>query len=100
MEGKTSQTLSGSGIFKYSFFYFYHLLSILQRCLDIGALSTATSYLIIIRTLEPCTVSSQLATELLNKSLQMDDFETGKELVRFLNGTLAMEHDNKSYEIF
>lgn len=45
-------------------------------------------------------MSSQLATELLNKSLQMDDFETGKELVRFLNGTLAMEHDDKSYEIF
>jgi hypothetical protein len=46
-----------------------------QRCLEAGALSTATSYLIIIQTLEPISVSGKLATELLDKALYMEKFE-------------------------
>eukprot|EP00842_Homolaphlyctis_polyrhiza_P005744 jgi/Hompol1/6170/HPOL_004856-RA len=55
-----------------------------KRCLDEGQLSTATSYLIIIQTLESSAVSSQLAVQLLEKSFILRDYETGSELVRFL----------------
>jgi hypothetical protein len=46
-----------------------------RRCLEDGALQTATSYLIIIQTLEPIAVSGKLATELLDKALYMEKFE-------------------------
>lgn len=49
--------------------------SLFQRCLKDGALSTASSYLIIIQTLEPISVSGKLATELLDKALYMEHFE-------------------------
>lgn len=48
------------------------------------AYNIATSYLIIIQTLEPVQVSSKLAIELLEKTLESDDFVTGAELYRFL----------------
>ncbi|KAI8901209.1 RIC1-domain-containing protein [Globomyces pollinis-pini] len=62
-----------------------------QKSLDCGLLGVATSYLIIIQTLEPLSVSSQLAIQLLDKSLQSNDFETGSELYRFLRSIFDAE---------
>ncbi|KNC98616.1 uncharacterized protein SPPG_09360 [Spizellomyces punctatus DAOM BR117] len=55
-----------------------------KKSLENGFLKTATSYLIIIQTLEPATVSGKLAVDLLERAFELEDFETGKELVRFL----------------
>ncbi|KAJ3406439.1 hypothetical protein HDU80_011272 [Chytriomyces hyalinus] len=54
-----------------------------KECLGLGYLRTATSYLIIIQTLEPAAVSIQFAVDLLKKALEMEDFKTAKELIRF-----------------
>jgi hypothetical protein len=46
-----------------------------QKCLDLGAMETAASYLIIIQTLEPVGVSSSLAEDLLCRVFDSGDFE-------------------------
>ncbi|KAF9197029.1 hypothetical protein BGZ50_002740 [Haplosporangium sp. Z 11] len=56
-----------------------------ERCLDADQLKTATSYLLILHTLEPLQTTSQDTVRLLEKTLQAQDFELCKELVRFLN---------------
>ncbi|KAJ3163284.1 hypothetical protein HDU88_006382 [Geranomyces variabilis] len=55
-----------------------------QRSLDNGALRTATSYLIIIQSLESLETSAQLAIDLLQRAQELKDFETCKEVTRFL----------------
>ncbi|KAI9332692.1 RIC1-domain-containing protein [Obelidium mucronatum] len=54
-----------------------------QACLDRNYLRTATSYLIIIQTLKPASVSVKFAEALLQKALDTGDFRTAKELIRF-----------------
>ncbi len=46
-----------------------------QKCLEMGAMETAASYLIIIQTLEPVGVSSTLAENLLCRVFDSGDFE-------------------------
>ncbi|KAF9324622.1 hypothetical protein BG006_000364 [Podila minutissima] len=56
-----------------------------EQCLAADQLKTATSYLLILHTLEPLVTTSQDTVRLLEKTLQAQDFELCKELVRFLN---------------
>ena len=65
-------------------------------CLQEGELKTATSYLIILQTLEPFAVSSKLQVDLLEKALEAENFELCGEIVRYLTsvGTrLVAEND-------
>ncbi|KAI9000222.1 RIC1-domain-containing protein [Gaertneriomyces semiglobifer] len=68
--------------------YFFSVVGdpkeLFARALEAGSLNTATSYLIIIQTLEPAAISGKLAVRLLERAFELEDFETGKELVRFL----------------
>jgi hypothetical protein len=64
-----------------------------QRSVDSGAYNVATSYLIIIQTLEPLQVSSKLAIHLLEHTLHAEDFETGSELYRFLKSIYQAESE-------
>ncbi|KAJ1569294.1 hypothetical protein HK096_003563, partial [Nowakowskiella sp. JEL0078] len=66
-----------------------------QRCLELGALATATSYLIIIQTLESAEVSGQMAVQLLERAFDLEDFETGGNLVRFLS---SIENDEVPFD--
>jgi hypothetical protein len=67
-----------------------------QRSVDSGAFNVATSYLIIIQTLEPLQVSSKLAIHLLEHTLHAEDFETGSELYRFLKSIYQAESEAES----
>lgn len=60
-------------------------------CLETGKLKTATSYLIILQTLEPFSVSSQLQMDLLEKTLQAENFTLCGEIVRYLT-SVASRH--------
>ena len=53
-------------------------------CLDTNNLHTATSYLIVIQTLEPSSISSRLQAELLQRTLESENFELCSEIVRYL----------------
>ncbi|CAI2176090.1 16264_t:CDS:10 [Funneliformis geosporum] len=55
-----------------------------ERCLSTGLLKTATSYLLVLHTLEPAD-SSKDTIRLLSKAMETEDYELCKELVRFLN---------------
>ncbi|XP_019849671.1 PREDICTED: RAB6A-GEF complex partner protein 1-like isoform X2 [Amphimedon queenslandica] len=55
-----------------------------EVCLVDSRLKTAASYLIIIQNLEPPAVSRHLATRLLDASLDNNQWELAKDLVRFL----------------
>ncbi|OAD78538.1 hypothetical protein PHYBLDRAFT_163644 [Phycomyces blakesleeanus NRRL 1555(-)] len=61
------------------FEYFY------QFCLEDGRLRTATSYLIILQTMQPLAVGGKDTIRLLQKAIDVDDYELCKELVRFLS---------------
>ncbi|KAJ3103496.1 hypothetical protein HDU97_010079 [Phlyctochytrium planicorne] len=69
--------------------YFFSIVGdakgLFQKCLEAGNLRSATSYLIIIQTLEPVTVSGKLAVDLLERTFELEDFEIGKELIRFFS---------------
>ncbi|KAK6099652.1 WD40 repeat protein [Batrachochytrium dendrobatidis] len=67
-------------------------ITMFETCLDEGLLGTATSYLIVIQTLRSSSVSTKLAIQLLKKSFDLKDYETGSELVRFLKSIKAGEH--------
>ncbi|KAI9145750.1 RIC1-domain-containing protein [Paraphysoderma sedebokerense] len=56
-----------------------------ERCLNLGRLRTATSYLVIIHNMESSTVSGKDSVRLLEKVLEVEDFELLRELVRFLS---------------
>lgn len=58
--------------------------SLFTHCLESGHLKTATSYLIILQTLEPFSVSSKLQVDLLEKTLEQENFELCSEIVRYL----------------
>ncbi|KAI9470023.1 MAG: RIC1-domain-containing protein [Benjaminiella poitrasii] len=69
-----------------------HLFSVVGKpkdlfelCLDDGRLRTATSYLIILQTLQPLDIGSKDTVRLLQKAMDEDDYELCKELVRFLS---------------
>ncbi|XP_064397549.1 guanine nucleotide exchange factor subunit RIC1-like [Halichondria panicea] len=55
-----------------------------ELCMSDGRLSTAATYLIIIQNLEAAAVSRQLATKLLDASLDANQWELCTDLVRFL----------------
>eukprot|EP01135_Chromosphaera_perkinsii_P000089 Nk52_evm40s24 gene=Nk52_evmTU40s24 len=61
-----------------------------KQCLEENRLDTAASYLIILQSLEPSSVSRQDATILLEASLESDAWKLSKELIRFLG---AIAHD-------
>lgn len=56
-----------------------------HKCLLNNRIDTATSYLLIIQTLYPISISGKCATELLDKALSLEDYEVSKELLRFLS---------------
>ncbi|CAH1760958.1 9346_t:CDS:10 [Entrophospora sp. SA101] len=56
-----------------------------EKCMSTGLLKTATSYLLVIHTLEPTADSGKDTMRLLSKAMESDDYELCKELVRFLN---------------
>ncbi|KAJ3202246.1 hypothetical protein HDU82_007497, partial [Entophlyctis luteolus] len=59
------------------------ITNINQESLKAKRLRTATSYLIIIQSLDPVSVSVKFAIELLQKALDLNDFTIAKELLRF-----------------
>ncbi|KAJ3025525.1 UNVERIFIED_CONTAM: hypothetical protein HDU68_007062 [Siphonaria sp. JEL0065] len=82
--------------------------ALFQECLNLSYLRTATSYLIIIQTLKPTSVSVKFAEALLQKALDLGDFKTSKELIRFYKsidgysddmvGSLRLSIENLSVE--
>ncbi|KAI9252811.1 RIC1-domain-containing protein [Phascolomyces articulosus] len=56
-----------------------------ELCLSDGRLRTATSYLIILQTMQPLAVGGKDTIRLLQKAMDVEDFELCKELVRFLS---------------
>ncbi|CAO3657743.1 unnamed protein product [Umbelopsis ramanniana] len=79
-----------------------HLFSIVgnpqdlfELCLREDRLKTATSYLIIIQTLEPLSVASHDTVLLLQSAIDAGNYELGKELVRFLN---SIDHTGKTLQ--
>eukprot|EP00158_Paraphelidium_tribonemae_P008563 Partr_v1_DN28612_c0_g1_i5_m50199 putative protein RIC1 homolog len=56
-----------------------------NACLEEGDLRTATSFLVILQTMEPFSVSSKLQVDLIEKTLELEDFELTGEIVRYLN---------------
>ncbi|KAI7895254.1 uncharacterized protein EV154DRAFT_38429 [Mucor mucedo] len=54
-------------------------------CLSDGRLRTATSYLIILQTMQPLAIGGKDTIRLLQKAMDENDFELCKELVRFLS---------------
>ncbi|ORX51228.1 RIC1-domain-containing protein [Hesseltinella vesiculosa] len=62
-------------------------------CLTDGRLRTATSYLIILQTMQPLTTGAKDIIRLLQKAMEKDDFDLCKELVRFLS---SIDHSGKS----
>ncbi|OAD01955.1 hypothetical protein MUCCIDRAFT_144086 [Mucor lusitanicus CBS 277.49] len=69
-----------------------HLFSVVGKpkdlfeiCLADGRLRTATSYLIILQTMQPLVVGGKDTIRLLQKAMDENDYELCKELVRFLS---------------
>lgn len=69
-----------------------HLFSVVGKpkdlfeiCLEEGRLHTATSYLIILQTMQPLAVAGKDTMRLLHKALDENNYELCKELVRFLS---------------
>ncbi|KAJ3070331.1 hypothetical protein HDU98_006666, partial [Podochytrium sp. JEL0797] len=74
---------SDVSIWKYFFEVVGEPQTLFEECLKLGYLRTATSYLIIIQTLESTSVSVKFAEALLQRALDLSDFKTAKELIRF-----------------
>ena len=55
-----------------------------NECLQCDDLTTASSYLIVLQSLEPSSVSRQHATQLLDAALDNNMWKLAKELIRFL----------------
>ncbi|KAJ3119875.1 hypothetical protein HK098_005087, partial [Nowakowskiella sp. JEL0407] len=72
-------------VWKYFFDVVGDVKDLFMKCLELGALATATSYLIIIQTLESPSVSGYMAVLLLERSFELEDFETGGNLIKFLS---------------
>ncbi|CAG8513882.1 710_t:CDS:10 [Ambispora leptoticha] len=56
-----------------------------ERCMTTGFLKTATSYLLVLHTLEPTAHSSEDTIRLLTRAMETEDYDLCTELVRFLN---------------
>ncbi|KAG0167795.1 hypothetical protein DFQ28_002894 [Apophysomyces sp. BC1034] len=56
-----------------------------ELCLADGRLRTATSYLIILQTMQPLAVGGKDTIRLLQKAMDENDYDLCKELVRFLS---------------
>ncbi|KAJ8656341.1 hypothetical protein O0I10_007906 [Lichtheimia ornata] len=56
-----------------------------ELCLSDDRLRTATSYLIILQTMQPLAVGGKDTIRLLQKAMDVEDYELCKELVRFLS---------------
>ncbi|XP_076060554.1 guanine nucleotide exchange factor subunit Rich isoform X2 [Oratosquilla oratoria] len=55
-----------------------------QQALSKGQLETAASYLIILQNMESASISRQLATRLLDSTLEAGKWDLSKDLIRFL----------------
>jgi len=55
-----------------------------SECLKNGELNTAASYLIVLQSLEPSSISRQYATQLLDAALDAAMWKLAKDLIRFL----------------
>ncbi|KAI9317719.1 RIC1-domain-containing protein [Dichotomocladium elegans] len=66
-----------------------------ELCLSDGRLRTATSYLIILQTMQPLAVGGKDTTRLLQKAMDEEDYELCKELVRFLS---SIDHSGKTVQ--
>ncbi|ORY97505.1 RIC1-domain-containing protein [Syncephalastrum racemosum] len=66
-----------------------------ELCLSDGRLRTATSYLIILQTMQPLAVGGKDTIRLLQRAMDMDDYELCKELVRFLS---SIDNSGKTLE--
>ncbi|ORZ10211.1 RIC1-domain-containing protein [Absidia repens] len=64
-----------------------------ELCLTDGRLRTATSYLIILQTMQPLTTGGKDTIRLLQKAMDVDDYELCKELVRFLS---SIDHTGRT----
>ncbi|KAI8089450.1 RIC1-domain-containing protein [Halteromyces radiatus] len=64
-----------------------------ELCLTDGRLRTATSYLIILQTMQPHNTGGKDTIRLLQKAMDVDDYELCKELVRFLS---SIDHTGKT----
>ncbi|CAG8487730.1 7760_t:CDS:10 [Ambispora gerdemannii] len=56
-----------------------------EKCMTTGLLKTATSYLLVLHTLEPTAHSSEDTIRLLTRAMETEDYDLCTELVRFLN---------------
>ncbi|KAI8909885.1 RIC1-domain-containing protein [Powellomyces hirtus] len=66
-----------------------------RHSLDRGALRTATSCLIIVQSLEDdVAVSAALSIDLLERAEQLEDYETRKEVTRFLTSIQGQDGDH------
>lgn len=68
-------------------------------CLTHNLLKTAMQYLIIIQTLEPYAVSSRLQVDLLEKTLNEEEFELCAEIVRYLTSVTVPRFENGDSEM-
>ncbi|KAI7868750.1 RIC1-domain-containing protein [Spinellus fusiger] len=69
-----------------------HLFSVVGKpkdlfelCLADDRLRTATSYLIILQTMQPLAIGGKDTTQLLQRAIDVNDYELCKELIRFLS---------------
>jgi hypothetical protein len=67
-----------------------------EHCLEKGQLKTAASYLIILQTMEPWSIVSRLQVDLLERTLEAEDFGLCSEVVRYLTSTNARKVDGAS----
>ncbi|KAK2725320.1 guanine nucleotide exchange factor subunit Rich-like [Artemia franciscana] len=58
--------------------------TLFQKCLENKNLNTAASYLIILQTLEPLSISRHFTAQLLDAALENGRWDLAKDLVRFL----------------
>ncbi|ORY05246.1 RIC1-domain-containing protein [Basidiobolus meristosporus CBS 931.73] len=62
-----------------------------ERCIDADQLKTATSYLIVLQTLEPVSVSSKYSVRLIQKAYEANEITLCRDLVRYLSSIYGSE---------
>ncbi|KAK9768887.1 WD40 repeat protein [Basidiobolus ranarum] len=62
-----------------------------ERCIDADQLKTATSYLIVLQTLEPVSVSSKYSVRLVQKAYEANEIVLCRDLIRYLSSIYGSE---------
>ena len=62
-----------------------------ERCIELGQLDTAASYLIILQSLESPAASRDYALRLLDIALENDRWDLAHDLIRFLQATTVFQ---------